>query len=656
MKYQQPSHPPPIPKRPNLAATDDAGIEITNVKDGEIVHQRFLLVNGRAGLRNAQFQAPITVACNDFPTTSWPCVNSHFKALVHLLPGPNTITLIFQQTAVIHLRIQYMPLLQNPPLFLCIFMAQDSPGTFDVPPEKRHENTLAVAVEKLRMAGYMWQAFCAEQMYRNGMGRRTFRLDESWLPDTVSTHEQATRQTAQVHIIRSKHTLKEIRDIRRAQQSPNRDDSVPSLFSYFLDDLSNHPRFGKQPCVVAGLILDAHWDTSKQTVLAHAALGGGGGNRSLGIFGSHLTHAWPRNIEEIVPCMMDTTPTDTRYVANDANESGQWWRALNIGMGAMLHEVGHAYTLSHTASGIMSRGYNNWNRTFAAKEPGRAPIPPEDEAGSHWHRVDIVRLRFLPAFRLPSDGPVGKPHPMGPSFIPLDQEQIELSAPAGLSMVELIVNGRYRTHFEYVDADGPVQQLLLSLQQLKQQCNCKPNECLRLEATTKNQQTEVIDDVDRFLREHTVQLPGIQGVVVKSDGLGHRGLGGTESMAVFHHGYSHPQKQLICVRVHHGTFLDGLVFRWSDGSETLIGKRGGGSTEFYMQSGEFVSGFVVRSGAWVDGLQIKTTTGRSSPWFGGQGGGMHVLEAPQGYVIVGMYASAAAWMDQLGIFYQKCSA
>lgn len=32
----------------------------------------------------------------------------------------------------------------------------------------------------------------------------------------------------------------------------------------------------------------------------------------------------------------------------------------------------------------MSRGYNNWNRTFVAKEPGLAPIPPEKEAGSHW--------------------------------------------------------------------------------------------------------------------------------------------------------------------------------------------------------------------------------------------------------------------------------
>ena len=242
---------------------------------------------------------------------------------------------------------------------------------------------------------------------------------------------------------------------------------------------------------------------------------------------------------------------------------------------------------------------------------------------------------------------------MGPSFIPLDQENIELSAPAGLSMLELIVNGRYRTHLEYTENEQQrPRRMLLSIQQIKQQCQCKPNEQLRLEATTINQQTEAIDDVDSFLRDHCVQLPGIPGSVVKSDGCGHRGLGGKESVAVFHS--SSQQKQLTSIRVHHGSFLDGLVFRWSDGSETLIGKRGGGCSEFYMQEpGEFITGFIVRSGAWVDGLQIKTTAGRTSPWYGGQGGGMHVLEAPEGYALVGMYGSAARWMDHVGIFYQK---
>lgn len=42
--------------------------------------------------------------------------------------------------------------------------------------------------------------------------------------------------------------------------------------------------FDKQ-CYVAGLILDTHWDQQSNAILGHAALGGGGGNIRLGMFG-----------------------------------------------------------------------------------------------------------------------------------------------------------------------------------------------------------------------------------------------------------------------------------------------------------------------------------------------------------------------------------
>lgn len=262
--------------------------------------------------------------------------------MVHLVPGPNTITFSFAEAAqgtnpqTLHFHLNYVPLLQNPPLSLVIFIGSDSPATFDVPPEKRGQDTLSYAVEKLRVAGYMWQAFTAEQMHRNGMGRRTFRLEEAYLPDTVSCQDKGVmRSTAKVHVIRSKHTVAEIRDIRRAQQSEQNDENFESLFDFFLQDLHDNPPFDK-PCTVAGLILDSHWDVNKQVSLGHTALGGGAGDTALGIFGSHLLHAWPTSIEDIVPSFMNNTVTDTRYVANDANESGNWWRACNIGMGAMV--------------------------------------------------------------------------------------------------------------------------------------------------------------------------------------------------------------------------------------------------------------------------------------------------------------------------------
>ena len=43
-QQQKPLKPPPIPKRPDATTTNDADIEITNMKDGEIVHQVCLFV------------------------------------------------------------------------------------------------------------------------------------------------------------------------------------------------------------------------------------------------------------------------------------------------------------------------------------------------------------------------------------------------------------------------------------------------------------------------------------------------------------------------------------------------------------------------------------------------------------------------------------
>ena len=116
--------------------------------------------------------------------------------------------------------------------------------------------------------------------------------------------------------------------------------------------------------VVAGLILDSHYSPTQDMILAHAALGCSNLNGiSLGMLGSHLTYSWPRFLEEVTSCLLDTTvPGDN--VGNDNNECGTCWEACSIGQGAFLHEVGHAFGASYS-SGIMRRGYaQHWPRNF----------------------------------------------------------------------------------------------------------------------------------------------------------------------------------------------------------------------------------------------------------------------------------------------------
>jgi hypothetical protein len=149
--------------------------------------------------------------------------DSHFKVLVHLIPGPNNLKLTFVPPPEIsnhrftsRLTLHYLPLLQNPPLHLAIVLAKDSAGDFEGPVNQ--PNGIDEAVKRLRMAGYLWQAYTAEQLYRtfgspiNGVSaRRCFRMEEEWIEDTLSLQEtEVWRSTAKVHVVRSHLTIEGI--------------------------------------------------------------------------------------------------------------------------------------------------------------------------------------------------------------------------------------------------------------------------------------------------------------------------------------------------------------------------------------------------------------------------------------------------------------
>ncbi|EJD32777.1 hypothetical protein AURDEDRAFT_77464 [Auricularia subglabra TFB-10046 SS5] len=414
------------------------GFAIHNLDDGETVHQRCVLLKGRV-FGDEDY---ITVSTADthgastFPDQTWPVCASHFKALLMLSPGANVVTLA--NGSVKHsLKVNYLPLLQYPPLLLAIMVAKDSPLLMDCPPHKARgissaHSDLDAAIAKLRMAAYMWQALTAEDLRSKGLGRRSFRLEEEWAVDTVSRDfAQAAlegpmfarnsesihmRSTAKVHVIRSDKTVKELRDPQVAQQNQNANQR-DKLYDYFKAALLEHggPFDATAQPTVAGLILDSHYSPQQNLILAHAALGGAGDKRSpaLGIFGSHTTWAWPRFIEEVTSCLLDTTPSGSR-VGNDNEECGTGWQACAVGQGAFLHEVGHAFGCPHTA-GIMSRGYaHDWPKVFLPRtSPGVLPrgtltavtpvVDGETPNDAVWDLRDALNFTFLRHFRLPSD-------------------------------------------------------------------------------------------------------------------------------------------------------------------------------------------------------------------------------------------------------------
>jgi hypothetical protein len=72
--------------------------------------------------------------------------------------------------------------------------------------------------------------------------------------------------------------------------------------------------------------------------------------------------------------------------------------------------------------------------------------------------------------------------------------------------------------------------------------------------------------------------------------------------------------------------------------------------QFVLGPGEYITSVEVRAMAWIDGLCIHTNL-RSSPWYGGQGGQLHVLRPDESSKINGFFgARGDDFVGSLGVF------
>lgn len=614
-----------------------------------------LLICGEAADLGRPIDGTLTVwhHQDNFPQTQWPVCDSHFKALVHLQPGPNRLRFDFTSPKLsshngqmqVHsswMSINFLPLISSPPLQLCILVAQDSPETYDAVPERvqKEGNGLNTAIRKFRMAAYLWQAFTAEQMNRNGFGRRCYRYEEEWQPGTLTWRDLDAgqmRNEAKIHVIRLNKTVKEIQDLDLAQQyepAKKKGDLFPiaqdAVRAYFA------PRPG-QPQYVSCMFLDTHWDKKVGTVRGHAALGGGDDTVKLAIFGSHCLQSYPSHIEEVVPAFTDCTRTDTDFVANDCNEGGSNWEAANIGIGAHLHETGHLLGCPHQESGVMLRDYTRLNRTFTCREPystrtkqqGQRLCMPKDECA--WHRLDTLRFRFHPCFQLPADSAInGNP---GVQVWTVDSGTALVTAATGIAWIELFPEGDDVCHhwIEYLDQNGTPsvapKQISLTEQNLRERLpEDKRKRKLRLKIFSCGGGDHEVEDFAALTSKISkIKLPGGRPGF-KSSKLGFSQMEGSQPCTdVILGSHQKPPRPLRNIRVYHGKSLDGLEFFYEDGTGELFGKRGGkkGGDDFPMDTrkGELIVGFYLRAGLWIDGIQILTSTGRRSEVFGNATGG-----------------------------------
>jgi len=610
--------------------TLDFAPRITSHPSNSEVHSRLLLVKGTCG-SNDNGSIFISAHNDNFPKQSFPVRNGHFKALIHLSSGENRIQLTFdndRDTWTSSWTVKYIPLLQNPPLHLCIIIGSDSSLTYDDVPNATHPPTLETAIKKLRLAGYLWQAYTESQMSSNGLGHRTFRLDESWQADSLSSKDQSFRTTATVHILKSNYTIAEIRDPQRAQQNKDATNKN-SLFNMALEAI--RPKFSAERNYVAALFLDSHYENG--SITGHAALGGGDSKHSLGIFGSHTLFSWPTSLEEVIPSFMDARPVDTKYCGID-NEGNTYWIAANVGIGAMLHEVGHAFGCPHQRSGVMMRDYIRLSRSFSVTEPPGPPALNGKECA--WHRLDLLRFRAHPCFALPEDS-IAEENDM--QIFGIDQGILIKSA-SPLVVVEIYLDSdQYpKSWIEYLDQKR-IREVVISQEELRNHTGTEGK--IKIHVTAIDGKTVSISNVQTLL---DVQEISHLGKVWRTAKLGHQS--GSSSEIIF------SNDPIVKVRVYSGRSLDGVEF-FTNQASFFFGKRGGSPHDIILENDESIISFGVRSGIWIDALQIITNK-RHSQWFGNiHGGSPHILAPPNdtNYRICGIYGDIGRWVNQIGLQY-----
>ncbi|KAI5842573.1 putative peptidase family-domain-containing protein [Morchella snyderi] len=534
--------------------------------------------------------------------------------------------------------VNFLPLTSSPPLYLAIVLAKDSPGEYECQSDRkqREGNDIRMAKRKLRMAA---------------LGRRCFRLEEEWAEDSLSNKENSVMHSiAKVHVIRSEKTVAEIQSLETARDGAAllniASAAVDKYFQYFQNLSVNSKRH------VAVLMFDAKDDLRIEGLINHSAL-----SNEIGVCGTRSLYTFPSCLEEVVPAFTDCTRIEGNSTSvNETTDLGSFWEAATSAMGNMIE------AFISPQQPVQPRELDRINRTFTTKEPysfktksaGLRICLPQEEC--NWSRVDCLRLRHHPCFRLPTDPVITAGHD-NPQIYAIENGMFA-SASSGIFLVEIYTDDTYRAHLEFTTKIEREVQLLESelREKLPQDCRSK---VMKLKIYSAGQGQTIIDDFSAT-KGAKVQLPNGYGVAYKSSSLGLSDTDGSKPQEVYLHTLT-PGRILTSIRVFHSTALDGLEFVYEDSSSQLFGHRGDKNdrkteiSDFSLDTrkGESLLGFSVRAGSWVDGIEILTSLGRRSPLFGNpHGGTSSTLIPPRGRSIAGVSGSCAQCVDGFSILYK----
>lgn len=672
--------------------------------NNEVVSSPMVIVSGRTSVQQGVIQF-INNANKIFPPLVFEINNGQFKALLHVSPGePNNYDVSAYDRGYIDwqgfaadlggvrekgsLTLHYNELPANKPIHFCVVLGRDSDGRYDMPSYKTKRGEVAnldTAIQRLKVAARMMQAFTQDEFHRLGLSNRSFPFVEETVHAQrvfgYNIDSQVPHQEVKIHVLRSPKTVAELRSPDYAQQNPDAKDNG-FLFSHAIDLVSNSDlikpyRESNTAIQCAVMYLDSNWNG--RYITTHAALGGGSNEVKMAVFGSHGLHSYPLNFLQVGPSFVDDTSLSKKEVANDCDQCSTSWECLNICLGAFMHEIGHLLGSPHQTDGVMLRDYIWWNRQFMTREAycdrdnsqGKLIGPNgEFDRNCHWNIRDIIRYFYHDSFTIPidkNDSGFGKVPATSmrkidagptPSMYILLPGTVSIKSDSGIYMVELVGDDLARYHVAYYPQSyggtGLQHELYFNFDELNDHFHRSWDQA------SDHFSVRVLSLAgDLYVDDFKKSCFPSKDSVIKSDfGLGRGVIDGYKGLLL---GSAAGEMSFIGVdmsrvykvTIHHGGALDGITFHMRGVGDATIGRRSGGATEFELQPGESIARINFRNGAWIDAAQVETDRGRKTDMCGNaEGGHFSTLEPPSSeHKIIGFYGYVGQWLDGIGIIY-----
>jgi Putative peptidase family len=286
-------------------------------------------------------------------------VNGAFKAAIPLRPGANEITIKTGSTSN-KFTLNYAPADNQKKVSMMLAVASDDEGRFIAEPGV--DNSIEAARQKVSVMALLMQSATAEMLHKAGKPRMTYALVEN------------ANGQPQVDILRLPTTRAELRRMNDKELY----DIIKATIRNTTYDVN-----------LKYMVTMSFSGYAGRKVVGHTALGGG----FLSIFGSLYLHTCPNSLSQVNAAFSNNRMIDLNSFPDDSNGRMSYWANCATGMGASLHELAHSFKLAHTPTGIMARGFDNFNRLFMMREPGlETAITRDKEAGAAWDPASVDAL------------------------------------------------------------------------------------------------------------------------------------------------------------------------------------------------------------------------------------------------------------------------